>query len=89
MELDPGGKWCPYNLGDLYRDLKRYEDAEHSYRKALEINAGYAAAYIGLGLLFKELKRYDEAETQFRKAMEACPRGKRSTPTTLEICIVT
>ena len=73
MEASPSEPLYPDNLGDLYRDLKRYEDAEHWYRKALGIDAGYAAAYNGLGLLFKELKRYDEAETQFRKAMEASP----------------
>jgi tetratricopeptide (TPR) repeat protein len=61
------------NLGTLLQNLKRYEEAEASYRKAIELNPSYAPSYSNLGNLLKDLKRYDEAEASYRKAIELNP----------------
>ena len=74
MEADPREPVYPRNLGGLYRELKRSEEAEQWYRKALEVDGNYAPAYNGLGVLYKEQKRFDEAESQYRRAMEGDPR---------------
>ena len=68
---DPNG----HNVtGVLFSTLKRYEEAEASYRKAIELNPSHATAYSNLGLLLHEnLKRYEEAEASYRKAIELNP----------------
>ena len=70
----------PRNLGDLCRELKRSEEAEQWYRKALERDANHAPAYNNLGILYQEQKRFEEAESQYRKAMEADPREPAQPP---------
>ncbi|MBI5935988.1 MAG: tetratricopeptide repeat protein, partial [Chloroflexi bacterium] len=56
-------------------NLKRYEEAEASYRKAIELNPSDATAYSNLGNLLSDenLKRYEEAEASYRKAIELNP----------------
>ncbi len=54
-------------------NLKRYDEAEAAYRKAIELNPSDATAYYNLGILLKNLKRYDEAEAAYRKAIELNP----------------
>ena len=60
------------NLGDLLKDhLKRYDEAEVAYRKAINLDAGNARPWNGLGSLLQEhLNRYEEAEAAYRKAIE-------------------
>ena len=55
------------------RDLKRYEEAEAAFRKAIELNPSDAEAYSNLGNLLNDLKRYEEAEAAYRKAIELNP----------------
>ncbi len=62
-----------YNLGVSLNDLKRYEEAEVAYRKAIELNPSDAIAYSNLGNLLGDLKRYEEAEVAYRKAIELNP----------------
>jgi tetratricopeptide (TPR) repeat protein len=55
---------------------KRFDQAETSYRKALDIFLAYgdqhnaASTYGQLGVLAHDQKQYDQAETSYRKALE-------------------
>ena len=40
------------NLGDAYRALERWADAQEAYRKALSLQSKLPEAHFGLGLLF-------------------------------------
>ena len=44
--------------------------AEKAFRKALDLDPKYAAAWANLGALLKEQKRYDEAEKACKRAVE-------------------
>ena len=62
-------------MGVLLSDqLKRYDEAEAAFRKAIELDPAYSYPWNGLGnLLSDPLKRYDEAEAAYRKAIELDP----------------
>jgi tetratricopeptide (TPR) repeat protein len=62
-------------LGILLNELKRYDEAEAVYRKAIELNPSEATPYCSLGNLLsnENQKRYNEAEAAYRKAIELNP----------------
>jgi len=53
--------------------LKRNEEAEAAYRKAIELNPANDITYLSLGYLLRNLKRYEESEAAYRKAIELNP----------------
>ena len=61
------------NYGVMCRDLGRLQEAELSYRKAIEIKPDFADAYYNLGSLLKDLGQLQEAEFSTRKAIELNP----------------
>jgi tetratricopeptide (TPR) repeat protein len=71
--VDSKFSWPYINLGDLYWNLKRYDEAETAFRKALELDPDDRDAYNGLGNVLKDLERYDEAEIAYHKALELDP----------------
>ena len=61
------------NLGITLRDLGRLEEAEASYRRALEIKPDFAKAHCNLGDTLRDLGRLEEAEASCRRALEIKP----------------
>lgn len=61
------------NLGNLYRQQKKYERAKAMFTKSLELQPGYAPAFNNLGLVFVAEGRWEEAKYCFNKALEADP----------------
>lgn len=62
-----------YNLGNTLRGLGRPDEAEASYRRALQIKPDYIAALSNLGNLILEQGRLDEAEVSYRQALQIKP----------------
>lgn len=67
-------------LGTLYSDLKRWPDAEKSYKAALaiyskistevgEVNLHKADVYNNLGILYRNKKQYRQAEEAYQEAI--------------------
>jgi tetratricopeptide (TPR) repeat protein len=86
-KLDPTGASKGYfNLGQVYFDTNRGEPAEAAYKKAIELDAKYAAAYMGLGRVLiqrateKDGKLVAPAGTAeaFQKYLEISPEGAES-----------
>lgn len=49
------------HAGDIYRALKRYEDAHLCWRKALELDKTYLDAVYSMGFCYEELEQYGDA----------------------------
>lgn len=64
-----------FNYGLILKGLERVEEAEKSYRKALEIAPNDVAILSHLGYLLEETGRKDEAEQTFRQAVAADPKN--------------
>ena len=60
-------------LGNLQQELGRLEDAETSYRKAIELKPDFAIAHSNLGNTLQELGRFEDAEVSFRRGIELKP----------------
>jgi len=62
-----------YNLlGFSHRKLKRYEQAEDYYQRALQINPKHKGAMEYLGELYVETDRMDEANQMLQRLDDAC-----------------
>jgi tetratricopeptide (TPR) repeat protein len=78
MTAEPGFEPLAWRgLGNLLQDnLKRYEEAEQAYRRAIELAPRSVHPWNNLGnLLQNHLKRYEEAEQAYRHAIELDPRN--------------
>ena len=51
-----------YNYAGILQGLGKLQEAEFSYRKAIEINPYYANAYSNLGIILRDLDNLQEAE---------------------------
>ncbi len=61
------------NYGIILQSLEKFQEAELSYRKAIEIKPEYAEAHSNLGVLLNDLGKLQEAELSTRKAIEIKP----------------
>jgi tetratricopeptide (TPR) repeat protein len=61
------------NLGNAFSDSGRLEEAEASYRRALQIDPHNANAHSNLGITLGELGRLNEAEACYRRALQIKP----------------
>ena len=51
----------------------KIEEAEKSYKKAIELKPDYAEAHYNLGVILQSLGRFDETEKSYKKAIELKP----------------
>lgn len=61
------------NLGEAYRGLNQLKDAEHCFRRALNLDSNYALAYNNLAVVLHLLKCSLEAEEACRHALACYP----------------
>ncbi len=69
QEQDPANHLAPYQAGLIYSRLGQFEDAAHSYQRAIERFPGFEQAYYNLGAAYSALGRVEEAEQAYRKAI--------------------
>ncbi|HEY8128133.1 MAG TPA: tetratricopeptide repeat protein, partial [Hyphomicrobium sp.] len=63
------------NLGALYRDQGRMDEARHAFAKAIEIDATFAPAAVSLADLTRSEGDESAAETVLRQSLAANPRS--------------
>jgi len=63
-----------YNIeGQIYADLKEFDQAEEAFKKALVENENFIGAKMGLASLYMELGRLEEAEELYEDIGENAP----------------
>ena len=72
-ELAPNDAEPLLALGDLLRDVGRYDDAVDTYRHAITREDADAASWLKLGNALALLERYEEAATAFRESIARAP----------------
>lgn len=75
--LRPDFVAAPVNLGNIYLELNRLDDAQSSFANALAIDKNSAAADYGLGQVALAKRNYAEAVNYFQKALELAPAANR------------
>ena len=60
-------------MGSVLLDMGRLDEAEASYRRALQIKPDYAEALNNLGLTLPDMERLDEAEASYLQALQIKP----------------
>lgn len=58
------------NIGTLYLEEKKYEDAERAFRIALHLRGDYGEAYANLGIIHAELGKPEAAINDFYQSMK-------------------
>ena len=62
-----------YNMGEAYIRLGKPQEAQESFRAAIQLEPTMVAAHYGLGLALSQGGRRDEAKAAFRQARDLDP----------------
>lgn len=73
LAISPHCSSAWFNLGLLFAEQGRDEEAEHSYARALTCEPQNSAAHCNLALLLARRRRYAEAEAHYRSAIATDP----------------
>jgi serine/threonine-protein kinase len=78
LALEPANAKSFRALGDVYEALRKNDEAENIYRKAIEVRPGDATGHIYLGRFYFNRDRLTDAELSFRRAIELIPDSPRA-----------
>ena len=73
LKADPKFYPAHFNIGVLYQEDEKFNDAIVAYKHALKIKPDYAEAHNNLGITFKGLGRLDEAKASYTQAIDLKP----------------
>jgi tetratricopeptide (TPR) repeat protein len=65
-------------LGNVYRDAKKFNQAEAEYRKAIELEPRDAAAHLGLAVTFYREFLLDKALPELRTVLQLAPQNPQA-----------
>ncbi len=78
VRLDEINPWCQVILGRVQQQLKDYDAAVITYRKAVELCPSSSKAHFGLSFGLSVTGQYDEAIESIDRAIELSPRDPMS-----------
>jgi len=75
IELDPNDVLGYFSLGTVYLGAMRYGPAREAFEKAVEMNPGHSASYLGLGQALEALGRSTQACGIYRRGISVADRS--------------
>ena len=72
-QMDPNNYESFYNLGYMYMNSSKYNEAITAFNKALELNPGYEYTYSNIGYIYYQQKKYKQSIDIFKKLVEIIP----------------
>ncbi|MBN1405299.1 MAG: tetratricopeptide repeat protein [Candidatus Omnitrophica bacterium] len=73
ITLNPSYSMAHYNLGTLYLNQKKYNEAVKELEEAVRLNPGYTDAYNNLGTIYNIRGQYKEAIRYFENSLRTNP----------------
>jgi Tfp pilus assembly protein PilF len=73
IEVDPNSTGALVNLGTLYFNARKHNDAERYYKRALEVDPEYALAHFNLANLYDERGDRSRATQHYLEALRSNP----------------
>jgi len=70
LENDPGDLFLNYALGIEYASALKAQEAETQFKRVLELDENYIAAYYQLGKLFEAQTKNSEALAYYKAGLE-------------------
>jgi tetratricopeptide (TPR) repeat protein/serine/threonine protein kinase len=74
VSLRPTSPGTHLNLGSALTRAGQLDEASDCFKKAIDLDRKYAAAYVNLVMVLSQKRKHDEAMTWARQAVDACPR---------------
>ena len=69
-ETDPTNYKAWSNLGMIYKDQKKWDEAANAFTKATELHNDDASFHYELGLALQEAKKLDQAKTEYEASLK-------------------
>lgn len=76
IDLEPDLFEAHFNLGNVFHDLGRLEEARAAYEAALRLNADYADAHFYLAVTLEKLGRSQQARVHWQRYRDLAPDGE-------------
>lgn len=75
LKVDPKNVELHYNLGKMFQDMDKFEEAEQEYKTAIGIDSAHIPSLNNLGYLYLDdnFKKYDEAVKLFTQVLQVNP----------------
>ena len=75
LKADPKNVELHYNLGKMFQDMDKLEEAEQEYKTAIAIDSTHIPSLNNLGYLYLDdnIKKYEEAVQLFTQALKVNP----------------
>ena len=67
LELDPNNKRALNNIGNVFKEMKNFDEAIKYYLKVINLNPDYKIAKINLAILYHDLGKLDEAKKIYKE----------------------